>query len=196
MVEKAPGKLEDRCGGLKALYTYQFTHPGKKLLFMGQEFADDREWSENRCLNWGLTHDFGHRDVMQCVKNLLEIYRRYPCLYSDSKDPVTFQWINRDDTDRNIVSFIRRNPWNYEGALLVICSFSPVAYGDYTCGAPLPGYYKRVFSTYDSLPGGGSQAELGDVPPLTAEAHECDGYPCRLHYDLRPFEGLILEFPK
>jgi 1,4-alpha-glucan branching enzyme len=54
---------------------------------------------------------------MQCVKNLLEIYRRYPCLYSDSKDPVTFQWINRDDTDRNIVSFIRRNPWNYEGAL-------------------------------------------------------------------------------
>jgi len=195
MVDKAPGKLEDRFGGLKSLYTYQFTHPGKKLLFMGQEFADDREWSEGRCLDWGLTHDLGHRDVMQCVKNLLAVYRRYPCLYTDSKNPTTFEWINRSDADRNILSFIRRNPWNYEGALLVICSFSPIAYGDYTCGAPLPGYYKRIFSTYDSLPGGGSASELGDIPPLTAEAHDCDGYSFRLHYALRPFESVILEFP-
>ncbi len=196
MVEKAPGSVEDRFGGLKTLYAYQFTHPGKKLLFMGQEFAQDREWSEARELDWWLADDFGHRDVMQCVRNLLSVYRTYPCLYSDSRDPSTFEWVNRNDAWRNTVSFIRRNPWNYDGAVLVVCNFSPSSYAGYTVGVPKPGYYRRVFSTYDSLPGAGNPAEIGGIPPMTAENHDCDGYPCMLTYDLRPFESIIIELPK
>ena len=115
-------------GELKTLYTWQFTFPGKKLLFMGQEFAMNREWNVKESIDWHLADDFAHRDVMQCVKNLLEVYKRYPCLYNDSKNTATFEWVNRNDADRNILSFIRRNPWDYNGAVLVVLNFSPVSF--------------------------------------------------------------------
>ena len=196
MAEKAPGSQGDRLATLKTLYTYQFTHPGKKLLFMGQDFAMEREWSEAREIDWYLAEDFAHRDVLQCVRNLLALYKRYPVLYSDSQNPTTFEWVNRHDADRNIFSYIRRNPWNYDGALLVVLNFSPMGVGDYTVGVPLGGLYPRAFSSYDSLPGQGNPAEVGGIPPMTAEQHDCDGYPYMLRYGLRPFEALIIEFPK
>ncbi len=194
--DKLPGGLEDRLGGMKTLYTFQFTHPGKKLLFMGQEFAEDREWSEARELNWWLTGDFGHRDVMQCVRNLLGLYRWYPSLHEDPRDPAIFEWVNRNDADRNILSYIRKPRNGYDGAVLVVCNFSPMSYGDYAVGVPLPGKYERVFSTYDSLPGGGGPDEIGGVPVLEAERSECDGREYRLSYGLRPNESIILTFPK
>ena len=197
MLEKFPGKREDKFSDLKSLYTFQFTLPGKKLLFMGQDIAEDREWDENREINWSLASDFSHRDVMQCVKNLLSVYRKYPCLYADSDNPITFEWINRNDSDRNILSYIRRNPWNYNDALMVIINFSPEPYPEFSCGAPVEGYYSRVFSTYDSLPGaGGPDEQEGGIPPLTSIADLCDGYPNKVKYSLRPFESIILEFPK
>ncbi len=196
MLEKFPGGLEDKLGSLKSLYAFQFTFPGKKLLFMGQDIAEDREWDENREINWSFAEDFGHRDVMHCVKNLLSIYRRYSCLYSDTKDHHTFEWVSKNDADRNIISYIRRNPWNYDSALLVICNFSPVAYGSYLCGVPEKGYYKRVFSTYDSLPGGGSPGEIGDIPPIDSIRKDCDNHPYALPYGLRPFEAVVFEFPQ
>ena len=196
MLEKMPGTIEEKLGGLKELYTVQFTFPGKKLLFMGQDFAQNREWDENREIDWQLASDFGHRDVLQCVKNLLSIYRKYPVLYSDSDNSATFEWVNRDDADRNIIAYIRRNPWNYDSALLVICNLSPVAYPDYSCGVPSEGYYSRIFSTYDSLPGGGNAAEVGDIPPIIPKEDLCDGYGYRLSYGLRPNEAVIIEFPK
>ena len=194
MSQKAPGGLEDRLGGLKTLYTWQFTHPGKKLLFMGQDFAQDREWDEKREIDWFLTDELGHRDVQLCVRKLLHLYKSFSCLYSDSRDPRTFEWVNRGDADRNVVSYIRRNPWDYNGALLVVCSFSPAPQYDYAVGVPFGGLFRRVFSTYDTLPGGGSPEEA-DVPPLTAAWQECDGYSHRLTYSLRPFESVIFAFP-
>ena len=196
MLEKFPGRVEDKFGGLKALYTFQMTYPGKKLLFMGQEFAEDREWDENREINWGLADELGNRDVMQCMRNLLKIYKSRPCLYSDFLNPVTFEWVNRYDADRNILSYIRRNPWNYDDALLVIINFSHMEYDEYTCGAPVPGLYSRIFSTYDSLPGGGGPDETEDgIPPIESMPYECDGYENMLMYNLRPFESVIVEFP-
>ena len=196
MLEKFPGGIEDKLGVLKTLYTFQYTIPGKKLLFMGQEFAEDREWDENRSINWDFANDFGHRDVLQCVRNLNSVYRTYSCLYSDSKDYRTFEWINKNDADRNIISFIRRNPWNYEKALLVVCSFSAIEHYDYTCGVPISGMYKRIFSTYDSLPGGGNPYEIeGGIPPVITIDHECDGHQNMIMYSLRPYESVIFEFP-
>ena len=195
MVKKAPGEQQDRMGELKTLYAWQFTFPGKKLLFMGQEFAQEAEWNVKQSIDWHLADDFAHRDVMQCVKNLLEVYRNYPVLYMDSKNPTTFEWVNRGDADRNIVAYYRRNPWNYEGAVLVVCNFSPVEYHDYTVGVPMEALYRRIFSTYDSLPGQGNPAEIGGIPPLTAQWHDCDGYSHMLTYSLRPFESIIIEFP-
>jgi len=195
MLEKLPGGLEEKFGGLKALYAFQFTFPGKKLLFMGQDIAEDREWDENRSVNWWFAGDFGHRDIMQCVRNLLDIYRKYPTLHSDSKDSRTFEWVNRNDGDRNILCYIRRNPWDYNGAVLVVCNFSPMQYNGYSCGVPIEGMYRRIFSTYDSLPGGGSPQEVGDLPPIVATDGMCDGYGHRITYDLRPYEAIVLEFP-
>lgn len=196
MVEKAPGKIEDRFGGLKTLYTYQFTHPGKKLLFMGQDFAQDREWAVKESIDWHLADDFGHRDIMMTVQKLLNIYKQLPVLYSDSKNPVTFEWVNRNDSWSNTISYIRRNPWNYEGAVLVVCNFSPTERHDYCVGVPLPGSYERVFSTYDTLPSGGGPDELGGDPVMIAAEGECDGRAFRLSYSLRPFESIIVKFPE
>ena len=188
MLEKLPGSWEEKFQGLKTLYSFQFTHPGKKLLFMGQDLAEDREWDENRAVNWAFAHDPNHRDVMQCVRNLLKIYRNYPALYSDTGDSRTFEWIKSDDADRNIISFIRRNPWNYKGALLVIINFSPVAYPEYSCGTSAAGAYRRIFTSC----GGAAEKET----ELAADHSLCDGREYRLIYPLRPFEAVIFEFPK
>ncbi|MGX8698309.1 MAG: 1,4-alpha-glucan branching protein GlgB [bacterium] len=196
MVEKAPGSIMDRFGGLKALYTYQYTHPGKKLLFMGQEFGQEREWNVKESIDWHLADDFGHRDIMQCVRNLVGIYKMFPVLYMDSRDTRTFEWVNNHDSTRNILCYIRRNPWNYEGAVLVVINFSPSSISGYTCGVPIPGSYLRVYDSYDSLPGAGSPGELGKVPELLSWDGECDGYPCHLSYDLRPFESMIIALPE
>ena len=195
LVEKAPGNLMDRLGGLKTLYTYMFTYPGKKLLFMGQDFAQDREWSEARGIDWFLADDFGHRDVMECLRRLNAVYKQIPTLYKDSKDPTTFEWVNKYDASRNIFAYIRRNPWNYQDAVLVVCNFSPMQYSGYTCGVPLGGTCRRVFSTYDSLPGGGGPACPEEGPELFPYEGECDRYPYHIAYDLRPFEAIIVKLP-
>ncbi|MBO5269220.1 MAG: 1,4-alpha-glucan branching protein GlgB [Clostridia bacterium] len=191
MLEKFPGRIEDKFGGLKTLYTYQMTHPGKKLLFMGQDFGETAEWIEDREINWGLTYDSGHRDIMNCMRRLLSLYRKHPVLYKDSDNPVTFEWVNKSDAMRATISFMRRNPWNYNSALLVICNFAPVGHEVYTCGIPLPGTYKRLFSTYDE----------GDVAPeepfaLKSEKRECDGYSYTLSLKLRPYESVVFALPK
>jgi len=193
MVNKAPGSIQEKMGELKALYTWQFTHPGKKLLFMGQEFAQEREWNVKDSIDWHLADEFGHRDVMQCVRNLVGLYKMFPVLHSDSRDSRTFEWVNRGDADRNILAFIRRNPWDYNGAVLCVLNLSPVSIYDYSAGVPFGGYFQRVFSTYDSLPGQGNPGE--GIPPLTADWKECDGYSHRITYSLRPFECVIFAFP-
>ena len=116
-------------------------------------------------------------------------------LHSDSKDSNTFEWVNRDWADANIISFIRKNPWNYDGALLVVCNFSPWFHYGYACGAPKEGGYERIFSTYDSIPGCGGPAELGGCPSIQTQRSVYNGKPFRLNYDLRPFEAVIFRIP-
>lgn len=190
LLKKFPGWPGDQFGGLKTLYTYFFTHPGKKLLFMGQDFAEDREWDQTRSIDWALADVPSHRDVMNTVRGLLSLYRTHACLYSDTMNPATFEWVNGQDAARNTISFIRRNPWNYEEALLVICNFSPMTYNNYTCGVPLGGWYQRLFDTYEGL-----AADTDGVPPMTAERRPCDGRPYTLTYDLRPYESAVFAFP-
>lgn len=195
MVEKAPGNFMDKLGALKTLYTFMMTFPGKKLLFMGQEFAESREWDENRIIDWGLTNIENHRDVMMSLRSLLKLYNTRPVLHSDSGNPVTFEWVNAQDCYRSTFSYIRRNPWNYNSALLVILNFAPAYYGDYSCGVPVEGGYKRIFSTYDYLQYGEDSNAVNEIPPQNAQAGECDGYPYRITYNLRPYESVIFELP-
>ncbi len=186
MYEKMPGNRMDKFGELKTLYTMMMGHPGKKLLFMGQDFAQENEWYYKESLDWHLCDDPGHRDVMDCYRALLHIYTSHPVLYIDCGDSKTFEWINSGDFNRNIFSYIRRNPWNYNDALVFVCNFAPVDRWDMGVGAPLPGTYKRIFSTYP------------DGSPLEVEATEdlCNGRPYKLTFDLRPFESVIFEMPR
>lgn len=195
LLKKTPGTPEEQLLALKTLLTWQFTHPGKKLLFMGQEFGEENEWSEARSLDWKLTQDPAHRDVLLTVRNLLALYNANTALHSDSRDKLTFEWIDRQDAQRNIVTFIRRNPWNYNGAFLVVCNFAPVPYKGFLVGTPVQGSYRRVFSTYDEMPGEGGPKELGCVPVLFTQPQPCNDLPQSISYDLRPYESIILAFP-
>lgn len=189
------GSYEDKLASVKALYAFQFTFPGKKLLFMGLDFAQDSEWDFGKSLDWYLTDDPGHKDVMMTVRRLLSVYKETPTLYSDSKDSAAFEWVTKDFADANVISYIRKNPWNYSGAVLVICNFSPWHHGGYSCGVPVDGEYTRIFSTYDFIPGQGGPEELGGYPVMRCENSWCDGKPYRLSYGLRPFESVIIKLP-
>ena len=186
MLEKMPGPPDWRFAGLMQLYALQIAFPGKKLLFMGQEFAEKREWDENREIDWSLASEAEHAAVTRCLKVLLALYKQYPSLYVDDGDAGSFEWVNRHDADRNIIAFIRRRPGLYNGALLVLFNFSPVLYADYSCGVPLPGAYRQVFSTCDSS---------GENRTITAKRASCDGFPYSVKPGLRGFEALFLEFP-
>ena len=185
MINKFPGNKLDKLGSLKTCYTMMIGHPGKKLLFMGQDFAQEREWNFKTSLDWHLCDDKGHREVLECWRALLHIYRERPVLYNDCGGPKTCEWINSGDYNRNIFTFIRRNPWNYNNALIFVCNFAPVERWEMGVGAPVAGVYKRIFSTYP------------DGNPLEIEAKEelCDGRKYKLIFNLRPFESAIFEVP-
>ena len=185
MINKFIGNKQDKLGSLKTCYTMMTGHPGKKLLFMGQDFAQEREWNFKTGLDWFLCDDEGHRDVMNCWRELLRLYRERPVLHNDCGGPNTFEWINSGDCNRNIFTFIRRNPWNYNNALVFVCNFAPVERWEMGVGAPVEGVYKRIFSTYPD----GSPLEIETVEEL------CDGRRYKLIFNLRPYESCIFEVP-
>ena len=186
MLCKMPGPIDWQIAGLKQLYALQIAHPGKKLLFMGQEFAENREWDENREINWALLKKPGHKEVCRCVADLLALYKQYPCLYAFDDDACSFQWINRHDADRNIIAFLREKPDSSDGALLFLFNFSPVDYSDYSCGVPLLGVYSQVYSTVCP----------GENRTLSARRTHSDGFSYTLKPGLRGFEALIFELPQ
>lgn len=185
MLNKFPGSLPDRFGSLKTFYTMMAGHPGKKLLFMGQDFAQEKEWDYRSSLDWHLCDDPGHREVMDCVRELNRIYRSHPVLYSDG-DRRSFEWINGSDATRSTFSFIRRNPWNYNNALIFVCNFTPQGYRYYDLGVPADGVYRRIFCTYPD----GREYKVKSYPD------ECDGRPYRITIELRPYESVIIEAPE
>ena len=187
MLEKMPGYPSDKFKNLKTAYTFMLGHPGRKLLFMGQEFAQIREWSEERSLDWYLLDEPEHKDIQEFVKKLLHLYKKYPALHTETKGYGAFQWINADDRDRSIFSFIRNTTEkDHKNSIGFVCNFTPMERADYVVGVPKKGTYKRILTT-----------ESGDTKEVkfVAKEGECDGMPYRLEIPLRPFEALAFEFP-
>ena len=120
MLEKMPGELPDKFRNLKAAYSFMNCHPGKKLLFMGQEFGQLREWSEERELDWFLLNEEPHKELQNYVHDLLTIYKKYPALYAGDNNPEGFEWINADDGDRSIFSFVRKSPTKRNNILYIV----------------------------------------------------------------------------
>ena len=135
MINKMPGFPDDKFANLKAGYTFMMGHPGKKLLFMGQDFGQYHEWDEKTALDWYLAEEPQHRYLLKYYSDLLHIYQKYPALYRLDSDWNGFQWINANDGDRSIFSFIRRDETGKKNLLFVI-NFTPMARDDYRVGVP------------------------------------------------------------
>ncbi len=183
MINKMPGEGLDKFANLKAGYGFMIGHPGKKLLFMGQEFGQLREWSEERELDWYLLEKPEHRQLQEYFKDLLHIYTKYPAMYEAEDQWDCFEWINADDNFRSIFSFIRKSK-DGKNNLLFVCSFTPVPREDYRVGVPVKKQYKLIFNS-DDKKYGGTGAERPQV--YKAQKQECDNRPYSFAYPLPAF---------
>lgn len=145
MINKMPGEYEDKFANLKVGYTFMMGHPGKKLLFMGQDFGQWAEWSEAKSLDWHLTNENMHSDLQKYVKSLLSIYNRYKACYELDQDPEGFEWMDPDDYTRSIYSFVRKT-MDGRDSILYVCNFTPVARPDFRVGVPCPGRYTLLLN--------------------------------------------------
>ena len=190
MVEKMPGYKVDKYANLRVGYTFMFGHSGKKLLFMGQDFGQEREWSEERELDWFLLENPLNRGLKEYVSELLSIYRKYPCLYTDDNSWKGFEWINADDKDRSTYSFFRRTEADSK-CLLFITNMTPMKWEGYKLGVPKEGTYKLILNSDDTRFGGNG------VPVETkykAIKELCDYKDYSITVDLPPYTAFVLEF--
>ena len=190
MLNKMPGYLVDKFANLRAGYAFMFGHPGKKLLFMGNEFAQLREWSEARELDWYLLKEDLHMQMQNYVKALLHMYTKYRCLYELDDSWKGFQWINADDCFRSIFSFVRYSKTKRKSLLFVI-NFTPMERADYRVGVPKKKKYKLVLDG-DSPEFGGNGREKPQI--YEAQKGACDGQKYYLDYPLSPYGVAVFEF--
>lgn len=193
MVNKMPGYEIDKYANLRNLYTFMFGHEGKKLLFMGQEFGQEREWSEERELDWFLLdakeHPF-NKGMHDYMGELLSLYKESPCLYEIDNDWLGFEWMNADDTDRSIYSFVRRNKSGKQHMLFVI-NMTPVEYPEYEVGVPMNTQYKLLLNS-DEKKFGGNGNKIPKV--LKAKKGLCDKRDQYITFSLPPLTAVIFEF--
>lgn len=183
------GEGLDPFGDLRAYYGFYIGHPGKKLLFMGQEFAQEREWSESRELDWFLLSEPKHLGMQRYMHSLYEIYREYPALYELDYEPGGFQWMDPDDAEESIVSFARfgRNGNN----LLFVINFTPVERKEYRLGTPCGGSYELLLdSSWKKF--GGTREELHKI--YEAENIPSGQRETSFSYDLSGYEAAIFSF--
>ena len=190
MINKMPGEYDDKFENLKAGYSFMMGHPGKKLLFMGQEFGQFQEWSEARELDWYLLREARHQQLQDYVRDLQMMYKKYPALYADANGYDGFQWINANDADRSIYSFIRWSPTKRNN-LLFVCNFTPVERKDYWVGVPQKKQCKLILSSADPAYGGQHHV---DNPVFKPVKGECDGQPYHVAYPLAPYEVAVFAF--
>ena len=190
MINKMPGELEEKFKNLKVGYAFMFAHPGKKLLFMGQDFAQLREWSEERELDWYLLADENHRHINNFVKALLKIYKKYSCMYELDRNPNGFKWINANDNYRSIFSFVRYSE-GMQNSLLFVLNFTPVERPDYKVGVPEENTYRLILNS-DDIEFGGTGEKRRRVYKAVKE--DCDGYSYSIKYSLPAYGVAVFVF--
>jgi 1,4-alpha-glucan branching enzyme len=168
LLGKMPGDDWQRFANLRLLLGYMWMHPGKKLLFMGGEFAQWREWNHDQSLDWHLLAHERHRHVQQWVRDLNNLYRAEPALHASDCSPEGFEWIDTGDAAHSVLSFLRRG----EGAatIVVACNFTPVPHHNYRVGVPAGGFWRELLNSDATCYGGSGQGNLGgfDAAPLPA----------------------------
>lgn len=190
MIEKMPGEYEDKFANLRAAYGFMYGHPGKKLLFMGQEFAQFREWSEARSLDWELLDYDMHTKMKDYVKDLNKLYKTYDAMYVNDYNNIGFEWMSCDNAEMSTVSFVRRGS-SAKDQLLFICNFTPVEYPEFRTGVPCLGKYTKIMSS-DDLRYGGTGME--NAKTVQAEEIECEKRNYSIEMNLPPLSVTIYKF--
>ncbi len=186
MLYKMPGDDWQRFANLRTLYTYMYTYPGKKLLFMGGEFGQGEEWNYDAALPWYLLQFEHHRGMQKLVADLNRLYREVPCLHRHDFESEGFEWIDCHDADQSIISYLRRAGENF---VVVILNFTPVPRSRYRIGVPTEGVYRDLLNS-DSVHYGGSN--LGNGEPLVAEPVPWMGRPYSIEITVPPLAGLVM----
>ena len=192
LLMKMPGEKKEKFANLRAAYGFMAVHPGKKLLFMGQEFAQEREWSEERSLDWELLEQPEHQQFKNYVKALWNFYKEQPALFELDYDTEGFEWINHMDSEKNMLTFIRKTK-KKEELLLVVCNFSPLVYEKYQMGVPYPGKYKEIFNS-DAVEFGGTGVKNARVK--SSKRAEYDERKNSVVIDVAPLSVQIFSFTK
>ena len=190
MINKMPGLGFDKYANLKVGYAFMMGHPGKKLLFMGQDFAQLREWSEERELDWYLLEEPEHQYLQAFTRDLLKLYKKNKAMYEQDTVGYGFEWVNANDGYRSIFSFIRHSRNNKKN-LLFVCNFTPMEWADYRVGVPRRKQYRLILNSDEKQYGG-----KGEERPLVYKAvkQECDGRPYSFAYKLPPYGVAVFEF--
>lgn len=190
MVNKMPGYKVDKYANLRAGYAYMFGHSGKKLLFMGQDFGQEREWSEERELDWFLLQEDLNKGLHEYVKDLLQLYRGYPCLYEIDNEWSGFEWINADDKERSVFAFFRKTD-TQKNNLLFIINMTPMTWENYQVGVPTKKKYKLLLNSCDKRYGGNGEKIPAE---LAAAQGACDYREYFITFDLPPYCAAIFQF--
>ena len=190
MLGKMPGIGPDPYRNLKVGYAFMMGHPGKKLLFMGQEFAQEREWSEERELDWYLLQEPEHKGVWEFLKALLGLYRKTPALYENDNNWKSMEWIRPDDADRSIFTFVRKSE-DGKNNLLFICNFTPMERSDYRVGVISKHTHKLLIDSDDPLFAGCGKEHAKSYKP---EKVLCDGREYSFAYDLSAYGVAVFSF--
>jgi 1,4-alpha-glucan branching enzyme len=192
LLHKMPGDLWQQFANLRLLYSYQYAHPGKKLLFMGQEFAQRQEWSEARSLDWHLLQHESHRGVQRLVADLNRFYASEPALHEVDFEWTGFEWIDANDGDNSVLTFLRRGktPGDFVVAIL---NATPVPRSGYRIGVPEAGAYREVFNSDADRYGGSNMGNMGEV---RAEPIRHMGRPYSMELTLPPLAAIYLKWSK
>ncbi len=188
LISKMPGDDWQKFANLRLLYTYMFSHPGKKLLFMGAELAQWSEWDSEKPIDWGLLNYDQHKGIQTLVRDLNRIYREQKALHQIDFDWGGFQWVDFSDADNGILAFIRRSKKEYD-AVVCIFNFTPQVHYDYAIGVPKAGSYKTVFNSDSEFYGGSNFGNL----ELVAEEGEFHSQPAHVRINIPPLAGVIIK---
>jgi 1,4-alpha-glucan branching enzyme len=184
-----PGDPWQKLANLRLLYGWMYGQPGKKLLFMGAELAQEREWNHDSSLDWHLLQNPGHAGIQRWLEDLNRFYREEPALHELDSNPDGFEWVDANDADNSVLSFLR---WGKDrrAPVLVLYNFTPIARDNYRVGVPSGGYWRELLNSDSPDYGGSGRGNLGGVDAVPIPLH---GRPYSLTLSLPPLAVLFLQ---
>ncbi len=190
LLHKMPGDDWQKFANLRAYYGFMWTHPGKKLLFMGGEFGQRQEWNHDQSLDWHLLEDPMHSGVRNLIRDLNHLYRELPALHQLDCDGSGFEWVESENAEQSVLAYLRKGEAG-TAPVLVVVNLTPAVYSDYKLGVPLAGHYRECLNTDSEYYGGSNMGNVGGLLALEEPSH---GQPCHLSACIPPLSSVVFEW--